>query len=121
MAKYKAGDDEFDVPEKLRTLLSTKDFGDYATADGKIPVCFLHNTDITGGNSGSPVINGDGYLVGINFDRSWESTMSDIHFDESRCRNIMVDIRYVLWIIDHYAGASHLVDEMTLIDSESYK
>jgi hypothetical protein len=78
-------------------------------------VCFTGSNHTTGGNSGSPAIDGDGYLVGINFDRSWESTMSDILFDETRCRNIMVDIRYVLWITDVYAGAGHLLDEMDLV------
>ena len=109
---------DFDLPTDLVSDLKEGDWGRYGK-DGELVVCFTGSNHTTGGNSGSPVINGDGYLVGINFDRSWESTMSDILFDESRCRNIMVDIRYVLWIIDHYAGASHLVDEMTLIDSES--
>ncbi|HIO60160.1 MAG TPA: serine protease, partial [Flavobacteriales bacterium] len=92
-------------------------WGRYADSNDDLVICFTGSNHTTGGNSGSPVINGDGYLVGINFDRSWESTMSDILFDETRCRNIMVDIRYVLWIIDKYAGAGHLVDEMTIIDS----
>ncbi|MFT6245192.1 MAG: hypothetical protein ACJA0U_001799 [Salibacteraceae bacterium] len=78
--KYKAGDSEFDVPEKLRTLLKNKDYGPYANADGKLPICFLHNTDITGGNSGSPVINGNGELVGIAFDGNWESMTSDLYW-----------------------------------------
>ena len=118
LQKYKPGDPDFDLPTDLVSDLKEGDWGRYGK-DGELVVCFTGSNHTTGGNSGSPVINGDGYLVGINFDRSWESTMSDILFDESRCRNIMVDIRYVLWIIDHYAGASHLVDEMTLIDSES--
>ncbi len=117
LQKYKPGDPDFDLPSDLISDLKEGDWGRYGK-DGELVVCFTGSNHTTGGNSGSPVINGDGYLVGINFDRSWESTMSDIHFDESRCRNIMVDIRYVLWIIDHYAGASHLVDEMTLIDSD---
>ena len=120
LQKYKPGDADFDLPADLIADLKEGDWGQYGK-DGELVVCFTGSNHTTGGNSGSPVINGDGYLVGINFDRSWESTMSDILFDESRCRNIMVDIRYVLWIIDHYAGASHLVDEMTLIDSDSYK
>ena len=117
LQKYKPGDADFDLPADLIADLKEGDWGQYGK-DGELVVCFTGSNHTTGGNSGSPVINGDGYLVGINFDRSWESTMSDILFDESRCRNIMVDIRYVLWIIDHYAGASHLVDEMTLIDSD---
>ena len=120
LQKYKPGDADFDLPADLIADLKEGDWGQYGK-DGELVVCFTGSNHTTGGNSGSPVINGDGYLVGINFDRSWESTMSDILFDESRCRNIMVDIRYVLWIIDHYAGASHLVDEMTLIDSDSFK
>ncbi len=113
--KYKAGDAEFDVPEKLRTLISAKDFGDYARGDGKLPVCFLHNTDITGGNSGSPVINGDGHLIGIAFDGNWESMTSDLFWQDEYVRTISVDIRYVLFIIDKFAGASHLLDEMNLV------
>ncbi len=81
-------------------------------------ICFLGSNHTTGGNSGSPVINGEGHLVGINFDRSWESTMSDLMFDGEICRNIMVDIKFVLWVMDKYAGAKHLVDEMTLVDAE---
>ncbi|NOQ75234.1 MAG: serine protease [Crocinitomix sp.] len=113
--KYKAGDKEFDVPEKLRTLLSTKDFGDYATADGKLPVCFLHNTDITGGNSGSPVINGDGHLIGVAFDGNWESMTSDLFWQDDYVRTISVDIRYVLFIIDKFAGATHIIDELEIV------
>ena len=113
--KYKAGDSEFDVPEKLRTLISTKDFGPYAREDGKLPVCFLHNTDITGGNSGSPVINGDGHLIGIAFDGNWESMTSDLFWQDDYVRTISVDIRYVLFIIDKYAESSHLLDEMNLV------
>ncbi len=113
--KYKAGDAEFDVPEKLRTLISTKDFGAYARPDGKLPVCFLHNTDITGGNSGSPVINAEGHLIGVAFDGNWESMTSDLFWQDDYVRTISVDIRYVLFIIDKFAGASHLLDEMNLV------
>jgi hypothetical protein len=115
LAKHKAGDSEFDVPEKLRTLLSTKDFGDYATADGKMPVCFLHNTDITGGNSGSPVINGEGHLIGVAFDGNWESMTSDVFWQDDYVRTISVDIRYVLFIIDKFAGATHIIDELEIV------
>ena len=113
--KYKAGDEEFDVPEKLRTLLKNKDYGQYADKDGKLTVCFLHNTDITGGNSGSPVINGNGELVGCAFDGNWESMTSDLFWQDEYVRTISVDIRYVLFIVDKFAGASHLLDEMNLV------
>ena len=115
MAKYQPGDYEFDVPEKLRELNASRDYGDYATADGKMPVCFLGSNHTTGGNSGSPAIDANGNLVGLNFDRVWEGTMSDINYDPSICRNIMVDARYILFIIDKYAGAGHLVKEMKLV------
>jgi hypothetical protein len=79
-----------------------------------MPVCFIASNHTTGGNSGSPAINGKGELIGLNFDRNWEGTMSDIMYDPDQCRNIMVDVRYVLFIVDKFAGATHLVDEMTL-------
>ena len=113
--KYKAGDDEFDVPEKLRTLIKNKDYGAYANDKGKLNVCFVHNTDITGGNSGSPVINENGELVGCAFDGNWESMTSDLFWQDEYVRTISVDIRYVLFIIDKFAGASHLIDEMNLV------
>jgi hypothetical protein len=112
--KYKPGDYEFDVPEKLRELQKAKDFGQYGTK-GKMPVCFIAANHTTGGNSGSPALDAYGNLVGLNFDRVWEGTMSDINYDPSICRNIMVDIRYVLFIIDKFAGATHLVKEMKLV------
>ncbi len=112
--KYKPGDYEFDVPEKIRTLYNNKDFGQYGTK-GKMPVCFIAMNHTTGGNSGSPALDAYGNLVGLNFDRAWEGTMSDINYDPSICRNIMVDIRYVLFIVDKYAGAGHLVKEMNLV------
>ncbi len=115
LEKYKPGDHEFDVPEKLRTLISTQDYGPYARKDGKLPVCFLHNTDITGGNSGSPVINAEGHLIGVAFDGNWESMTSDLFWQDEYVRTISVDIRYVLFIIDKFAGASHLIDEMNLV------
>ena len=114
MDKYKPGDYEFDVPEKLRTLYKNKDFGQYGK-NGKMPVCFIAMNHTTGGNSGSPALDANGNLVGLNFDRAWEGTMSDINYDPSICRNIMVDIRYVLFIVDKYAGAGHLVQEMKLV------
>jgi hypothetical protein len=112
--KYKPGDYEFDVPEKLRQLYKAKDYGPYGQ-NGKMPVCFIARNHTTGGNSGSPALDAWGNLVGLNFDRVWEGTMSDINYDPSICRNIMVDIRYVLFIIDKYAGAGHLIREMKLV------
>ncbi|HNJ57881.1 MAG TPA: S46 family peptidase, partial [Chitinophagaceae bacterium] len=114
MEKYKPGDYEFDVNEKLRTLYKNKDYGIYGVK-GKMPVCFIASNHTTGGNSGSPALNAYGNLIGLNFDRGWEGTMSDINYDASICRNIMVDIRYILFIIDKYAGAGHLVKEMKLM------
>ena len=115
LAKYVPGDRDFDLPDRLIDLAKKKDFGQYGNEDGDLVICFTASNHTTGGNSGSPVIDGDGNLIGINFDRSWESTMSDIMFDPERCRNIVVDIRYVLFIMDKYAGAGHLVNEMTLV------
>jgi hypothetical protein len=114
MEKYKPGDYEFDVPEKLRTLYQAKDYGPYGVG-GKLPVCFIAANHTTGGNSGSPALNANGQLIGLNFDRVWEGTMSDINYDASICRNIMVDIRYVLFIIDKFAEAKHLIKEMNLV------
>ncbi|CAM1345885.1 S46 family peptidase [Tenacibaculum crassostreae] len=113
--KYVPGDYEFDVPKKLRDLYDAKDYGQYTDKNGKVPVCFLGTNHTTGGNSGSPAIDANGNLVGLNFDRVWEGTMSDINYDPEICRNIMVDLRYVLFIIDKYAGAKHLIDEMKLV------
>ncbi len=113
--KYVPGDYEFDVPQKLRDLYKAKDYGQYADKNGKVPVCFLGTNHTTGGNSGSPAIDANGNLVGLNFDRVWEGTMSDMNYDPEICRNIMVDLRYVLFIIDKYAGAKHLIDEMKLV------
>ena len=113
--KYVPGDYEFDVPQKLRDLYDAKDYGQYADANGKVPVCFLGTNHTTGGNSGSPAIDAEGNLIGLNLDRVWEGTMSDMNYDPEICRNIMVDLRYVLFIVDKYAGAKHLIDEMTLV------
>jgi len=105
---------EFVVPEKLKALYEKKDFGDYAK-DGVMPVCFITNNDITGGNSGSPVIDGEGNLIGLVFDGNWEAMSSNIAFEPALQRCICVDIRYVLFVMDKYAGASHLVNEMKII------
>ena len=114
--KYIPGDREYDVPEKLMQLYFSKDYGQYGYGD-KMPVCFIASNHSTGGNSGSPVLDADGNLKGLNFDRCWEGTMSDIMFDPDRCRNIMVDLNYVLFIIDKFADAKHLIDEMKLVKS----
>lgn len=115
MQKYVPGDYEFDVPARLRELYEARDYGQYGTK-GKMPVCFIASNHTTGGNSGSPALDAWGNLIGLNFDRVWEGTMSDINYDPSICRNIMVDIRYVLFIVDKYAGAGHLVKEMKLVN-----
>ena len=120
MAKYIPGDRDYDVSDKLMGLYEKKDYGVYADK-GRMPVCFTGANHTTGGNSGSPVINGDGYLIGINFDRSWESTMSDYHYDADICRNIAVDIRYVCFVIDKLGGCERLVKEMTLVDDNYVK
>ena len=113
--KYKAGDQEFDLPARLLELNAAKDFGQYADKNGYMPVNFLTDNDITGGNSGSPVLNGKGELTGIAFDGNIEAMAGDVIFDAKLQRTINVDIRYVLWIIDKYAGAKHIIDEMTIV------
>jgi hypothetical protein len=110
--------DEFIVPAKLKELIENKDFGPYGQ-DGEMRVCFLTNTDITGGNSGSPVINGRGELIGCAFDGNWEAMSGDIAFEPELQRTIAVDIRYVLFIIDKYAGARHLIDEMNVVSHKN--
>ena len=110
------GDPEFNVPARLKELYEAKDFGPYAHHDGSLRTCFLTDNDTTGGNSGSPVINGKGELVGIAFDGNWEAMSQEMAFVPDLQRSIIVDIRFVLWIIDKYAGATNLIDEMTLID-----
>lgn len=112
--KHIPGDAEFDVPHRLLELHATKDYGQYGV-NGTVPVCFTSSLHTTGGNSGSPVLNAKGELIGLNFDRTWESTMSDIQFDPDKCRNICVDTRYILFVVDKFAGAEHLVDEMELV------
>jgi hypothetical protein len=106
---------DYDVPDKLRELYRERDYGRYAQ-DGEIPVCFIANNHSTGGNSGSPVINGEGHLIGVNFDRAWEGVASDLMYNPEQSRNISLDIRYALFIIDKFAGAGYLLDEMTLIE-----
>jgi hypothetical protein len=113
--KYKPGDYEFDVPKRLIDLNNKKEYGRYGSSKGYMPVCFLTTNDITGGNSGSPVMNGNGELIGLAFDSNWESMSSDIAYEPELQRAIAVDIRYVLWIMDIYSGAKHLVDEMTIV------
>ncbi len=107
---------EFVVPAKLKELIQKKDFGRYAMADGTMPVCFLTTNDITGGNSGSPVIDGEGRLIGCAFDGNWESLSGDINFDNNLQRCIALDIRYMLFILDKLGGCGHLIDEMTIVE-----
>ncbi len=113
LEKYIPGDYEFDVPKKLIDLYKTKDYGLYGEK-GKMPVCFIGTNHTTGGNSGSPAIDAKGNLIGLNFDRVWEGTMSDIYYDPAICRNVMVDVRYILFIIDKYANAKNLIEEMRI-------
>jgi len=109
------GDDEFDVPAKLKELYYAKDYGQYADEDGTLHTCFTTNNDITGGNSGSPVINGKGELIGVAFDGNWEAMSGDIAFEPELQKCINVDIRFVLWTIDKFAGATNLIEEMTIV------
>jgi len=120
MAKMDNTNPEFVVPEKLVSLYESKDYGNYANKNGELPVCFISNNDITGGNSGSPVINGYGHLVGCAFDGNWEAMSGDIAFEPELQRCISVDARYILFIIDKFAGAGHIIDELTLIDANWY-
>lgn len=106
---------EFAVPEQLKILYNRRDYGEYADEAGYLPVCFTASNHTTGGNSGSPVVNGKGHLIGVNFDRCWEGTMSDIMYDPEQSRNISIDIRYALFLIDKFAGAGYLLDEMDLV------
>lgn len=115
MAKEDPNDDEFIVPAGIAELAAKRDFGQYAHSDGSLRVNFISTNDITGGNSGSPVINGHGELIGLAFDGNWEAMSGDINFEPSVQRTISVDIRYVLWVIDKFAGAGHLINEMTLV------
>jgi hypothetical protein len=113
--KYLSGNEDYKIPERLQTLYNSHDFGRYEV-NGSVPVAFITTSHTTGGNSGSPVLNARGQLIGTNFDRVWEGTMSDIMYDPDRCRNIALDIRYTLFIIDKFAGASHLIKEMDIVN-----
>lgn len=115
MEKYIPGDYEFDVPKKLIDLYNKKEYGMYANKNGEVPVNFTATNHTTGGNSGSPALDANGNLIGLNFDRQWEGTMSDINFDPRFSRNIMVDSKYILFIIDKYADAKWLINEMKIV------
>ena len=115
LEKENPEDREFVVPAKLKELILNKDFGRYAMSDGTMPVCFLTTNDITGGNSGSGVINAEGHLIGTAFDGNSEAMSGDIDFEENLQRCINLDTRYFLWIVDKYAGAKNLINEMTII------
>lgn len=114
MEKYIPGDYEFDVPKKLIELYNDKDYGPYGV-NGKMPVCFIGTNHTTGGNSGSPALDAYGNLIGLNFDRVWEGTMSDLYYDPNICRNVMVDARYILFIMDKFAGAKNLIEELKIV------
>lgn len=116
VAKYKPNDPEFDMPKRMIEMYEAKDFGRYADKNGYMPVNFLTDNDITGGNSGSPVLNGKGELIGLAFDGNIEAMAGDVIFDPELQRTINVDIRYVLWLIDKFSGAKHIVDEMTIVE-----
>ena len=118
LEKYVPGDYEFDAPKRLISLIEKKDFGAYADDNGELVVCFLSTNDITGGNSGSPIMNGKGELIGLAFDGNWEAMSGDVNFEPKLQRTINVDIRYVLFIIDKYAGATNLIDELDIRRSE---
>ncbi|MEE1001722.1 MAG: S46 family peptidase, partial [Bacteroidales bacterium] len=115
MEKEDATNPEFIVPAKLKELYEAKDYGQYADKDGKLIVCFLSNNDITGGNPGSPILNADGHLIGLAFDGNWEAMSGDIAFEPELQRTINVDARYVLFVMDKFAGAQRLIDELKII------
>ncbi|MGE5424409.1 MAG: S46 family peptidase, partial [Syntrophothermus sp.] len=114
MEKEDSTNDEFIVPKKLKDLFQAKDYGPYGS-NGEMITCFLTTNDITGGNSGSPVINADGQLIGLAFDGNWEAMSGDIMFEPDLQRTINVDIRYVLFIIDKFAGANNIISELSLV------
>ena len=114
ISKYNSGNPDMELLPRMLELHKEKNYGPYAQGD-ELWVCFTGSNHTTGGNSGSPVLDANGHLMGLNFDRTWESTMSDYMFDSSRCRNVVVDIRYVMWVMDIYSGAKHLVDELNLV------
>ena len=116
MEKEDPDNREFVIPDKLKELYKNKDYGRFAMDDGRMPVAFLTTNDITGGNSGSPVINGKGELIGTAFDGNWEAMSGDIVFEKELQRCINVDVRYTLFIIDKFAGATRLIDEMTIVE-----
>ncbi len=118
LEKYVPGDYEFDAPKRLINLIEKKDFGPYADENGELVVCFLSTNDITGGNSGSPIMNGKGELLGLAFDGNWEAMSGDVNFEPRLQRTINVDIRYVLFVIDKYAGATNIIDELEIHQSE---
>ncbi len=113
--KVAAGADDYNIDNKLMKLYQEKEYGKYCTEEGNLPLCFIASNHTSGGNSGSPVLDAEGNLIGLNFDRTWESTMSDYNFDENICRNIAVDVRYILFVMDKYAEAGYLLDEMNIL------
>jgi hypothetical protein len=119
MEKMDNDNPEFVVPNKLVELYENKNYGPYAGNGDELNVCFISNNDITGGNSGSPVINSKGHLIGCAFDGNWEAMSGDIAFEHELQRTISVDVRYILFIIDKFAGASNIIDELTLVSSGS--
>ena len=115
MEKENVKVEEFNIHPKLKALYEQKDYGRYADKEGNMRIAFIASNHTTGGNSGSPVINANGQLIGINFDRNWEGTVSDIKYDASMVRNIFVDMHYALFIIDKFAGAKNIIDELSII------
>ena len=105
---------DYNIPQKLRDLYAAKDYGVWEV-DGSVPVAFIATNHTTGGNSGSPVLDAEGNLIGVNFDRVWEGTMSDVVYDPEVCRNISLDIRFALFVIDKLADADHLLEEMVIV------
>jgi len=115
MEKYKKGDYEFDLPQKFLDLYKSKDYGIYKDKSGSLPVCFIGTNQTTGGNSGSPVLDAYGNFIGINFDRVWEGTMSDLYFDPAICRNVMADARFIMFIIEKFSDSDRIIKEMKLV------